>query len=135
VHLSVAFVGSEPFFKGLGLLVYIYSGALGLLKEFPDLRWLLLVFESHVVEVPVRQELALVRLDGLLGVLYELNDVLSPIHLPEDVLDDGMVLEHWQYFQVVLMLAEQLLPEGQAVNPLALHRGLHMRLFRRVANT
>lgn len=58
-------------------------------------------------------------------MLDELDDVLSSVHLPENVLDYRVVLQHGQHFQIVLMLAEKLLPEGQAVDPLALHGRRH----------
>ena len=129
VHLHVAFVGTEPFFKRLSLLVDIDSSALRLIEEFPYLRCVVLVFESHIVVVLVRQEFSLVRLDRLLGIFDELNNLLGTIHLPKDVLDDGMVLEHWQHFKVVLVLSEQLLPESKTVNSLTLHRGFNLLFF------
>lgn len=121
-HCHVPLKRSDPFLQRLCFLVDVNTGVLGLLKQFPNLRRFMLLLESDVVLVAVRKELPLVRLNRLLGVLDELDDVLGSVHLPQNVLYDRMIFQHWQHFQIVLVLAEELLPEGQTVDPLALHR-------------
>ena len=56
----------------------------------------------------------------LLGGLDELSDGFRAVNFPEDVLNNWVVFKHRQNFQVVLMLAEELFPEGETVDALPL---------------
>ena len=111
-HLHIALIGAQPLFEGLSLFADVDSGALSLLEKAADALHVFLVFEGDVVVVSIVKPFALIRLNDLLGHLDELNDSLCPVDLPKNVLDDRVVFEHGQNFQVVFMLPEKLFPES-----------------------
>ena len=105
-HLHVALISAQPLFESLCLLADVDTGTLRLLEQTADALHVFLVFKGDVVVVSIVEPLALVRLNCLFGHLDEFNDRFCPVNLPEDILDDRVVFEHWQNFQVVFMLSE-----------------------------
>ena len=106
VHLRVPFISTEPFFEGLCFLVDVYSCVLSLMEKLKYFSWVLFVLECYIVVVAIRKEFALIRLNLFLLRFDKLHNILCSVHLPENVLNNWMVSQHWQDLQVILMLTE-----------------------------